>query len=172
MSTLFHWRLDGKWWRGICTFHHATIEQTELQLESVNGPVLIPATSSALVTSGLQLIISSRSPTLVVDPNSVIISPTSLVASTIISIKIPLRLPFVSSIPLTAAPVTPSMIVTTKVTETSPSRPRSPRVIEVEKEFVVEIIDAFYKSLKQCIFWCWKVRPVRLSFWRWSLRRI
>jgi len=45
--------------------------------------------------------------------------------------------------------MTPSVIVTTKLPKTSPSKhTRSPGVIEVEKEFMVEMIDAFYKSLK------------------------
>ena len=51
-----------------------------------------------------------------------------------------------------ATPATPSMIMTTKVTETSPSGlTRSLGVIEVEKEFVAKMIDSFYKGLKRCI---------------------
>jgi len=76
---------------------------------------------------------------------------TSLVASTLVSMKTPLRLSSVFSVPLMVAPVMPSMIVTTKGTETSPSRlTRSPGVIEVEKEFLAEMIATFYKSLR-CI---------------------
>ena len=87
---------------------------------------------------------------LVVEPDPMITSPTSLVASTIVSMKTPPRLLLlVSSVPLTAAPAIPSMIVTTKITETSSSRlTRSPGVIEVEKEFAAEMIDTFDKCLK------------------------
>jgi len=39
--------------------------------------------------------------------------------------------------------------VTTKLTETSSVKvTQSPGVIEVEKEFVAEMVDIFYKSLK------------------------
>ena len=44
------------------------------------------------------------------------------------------------------------MIVTTKITETSPlGLTHLPRVIEVEEEFVAEMNDTFYKGLKRCI---------------------
>jgi len=58
----------------------------------------------------------------------------------------------VSSVALTTAPAIPSTIVTITPPETSPSKlTSSPGVIEVEKEFVAEMIDTFYKSLKRCI---------------------
>ena len=129
-----------------------TIEQTGFQLESSSEPVSIPATSSSPATYGLQLVISSRSPTLVVNSESMITNPNSLIASTLVFIKIPLHLSSVLSVPLAVVPVTTSTIVTTKLPETFPSKlTHSPGVIEVEKEFMVEIIDAFYKSLKRCI---------------------
>jgi len=66
--------------------------------------------------------------------------------------KTPLWLLYVSSVLLTVAHAMPSTIVTTKITETSSSRLTSlPGMIEVEKEFVVEMIDTFYKGLKRCI---------------------
>jgi len=81
-----------------------------------------------------------------------ITDPTYLVASTLVSMKTPPQLLSVPSVLLTVAPVTPSMIVTIELLETSSSKLiRSPRVIEVENEFVAEIIDTFYKSLKRCI---------------------
>ena len=89
---------------------------------------------------------------LVVYPDLMITSPTSLVASTLVSMKTPQRLPSVSSVLLTVAPVTLLTFVTTKLLEASPSRlTRSPGVKEVEKEFVAEMIDTFYKSLERCI---------------------
>jgi len=128
------------------------MEQIGLQLESTSRLISILAIFSDPDTSGLQLVISSRSPTLVVHLDSMITSPTSLVASTLVYMKTFLRLPSISSVPLMVGPVTPSMIVTTKLPETSPSKPtRSSGVIDVEKEFVAEMIDTFYKSLKRCI---------------------
>ena len=96
-----------------------TIKQTGFQLESTNEPVFIPATSPVSVTSGLELVISSRSPKLVIDLDSVSTSPTSLVASTLASMKTSQLLP-VSSALLTAGPATPSTIMATKLQETSP----------------------------------------------------
>ena len=73
---------------------------------------------------------------LVVDPDSMITSPTSLVASTLVSMKTPPQLQSVPSILLMVVPATRLTIVTTKLPETSPSKlTRSPGVIEVEKEF-------------------------------------
>jgi len=129
-----------------------TIEQTGLQLESTSKPVFIPATSSAPATSNLQLVIGSRSLTSVVDLDSMVTSPTSLVASTLVSMKTLPWLSYVPSVLLTFAPMTPSTIVSTKHLETSPSKLScSPGVKEVEKKFVADMIDTFYKSLKGCI---------------------
>jgi len=75
-------------------------------------------------------------------------SPTSLLTSTIVSMKTPPLMSIIFSAPLMAAPATPSMIMTTKVTETSPlGFTHLLRVIEVEKEFVVLLVDNIYKSL-------------------------
>jgi len=64
--------------------------------------------------------------------------------------KTPPRLLPISSVALTTAPATPSTIVTNKLSKTPPSKlARSLGVIEVEKEFVAETIDTFYKSLKK-----------------------
>jgi len=123
------------------------MELTGIQLEFTRGLVSIPTTSSVLAITGLQVIISPNSSTLVVELDPMVTSPTSFVASTLISMKTPLRLPSVSSVLLTVAPATPSMIVTTKITETSlTSLTRSPEVIEVEKEFMADMIDTFYKG--------------------------
>ena len=120
-----------------------------LQLESTSGLVSIPATLSPPADAGLVGISSSDSPTLVVEPNPMITSPASLVASILIFMKTPPQLLLVSPVLLTAVPVTPSTIVATKIMETSPSRlTRLPGVIKVEKELVAEMINTFYKSLK------------------------
>ena len=123
------------------------MEQTGPQLEFTSGQISIPATSSAPAITGLQVIIIPNSPTLIVEPDLMVANLTSLVASTLVFMKTLLRLPSVSSVLLTVAPATPSMIVTTKITETSlTSLTRSPGVIEVEKEFMADMIDTFYKG--------------------------
>ena len=84
--------------------------------------------------------------------DQMITSPTSLVASTLVSMKTPPRLLPASPVPLTAAPAMPSMIMITNITETSSSGlTQSLGVIEVEKKFVAEMIDSFYKGLRRCI---------------------
>ena len=131
-----------------------TIEQTGHQLEFASGLVSIPTISSALATFGLELVVSSRSPMPVIDLDSMITIPTYLVASTLISMKTPPRLlpVYFYSVMLMAAPVTPSTIMTMKLIEIPSSKlTRSSGVIKVEKEFVVEMIDTFYKSLKRGI---------------------
>jgi len=65
--------------------------------------------------------------------------------------KTPPQLLLVSSVMLAAALVTHTMIMTTQLTETPSKLTHSPGVIEVEKEFLMEMIDTFYKSLKRCI---------------------
>jgi len=45
------------------------MERNGLQLELTSRPLSIPATSSAPAITGLQLIISSKSPALIVDPD-------------------------------------------------------------------------------------------------------
>ena len=83
-----------------------TIEHTGLQHESTSEPIFIPATSSVPKTLGLELVISSRLLTPVIDLDLITASPTFMVAGTLISTKTsPWLLP-VSSVVLSAAPVT------------------------------------------------------------------
>ena len=73
-----------------------------------------------------------------------ITNPTSLVVSTLVSMKTHPRLLPISLVAIMTAPAMPSTIVTTKLSETPLSKlTRSPRVIEVEKELVEEMIDTF-----------------------------
>jgi len=91
---------------------------------------------------------------LVIQSDPMIIIPTSLVAK-LVSMKTSPRLLHVSPVLMTVAPAMPSMIVTTNIIKTSPSGlTRSPGVLEVEKEFMAEMIDTFYKSLSDASLWC------------------
>jgi len=78
-----------------------------------------------------------------------ITNPTSLVASTLVSMRVPPQLLPISSAQLAASSTCPSTIVTSKLTKTFSAKiTRSPGVVEVKKKFVAEMVDAFYKSLK------------------------
>jgi len=57
-----------------------------------------------------------------------------------------------SSSPSELALVTPLIIITAQIMETSPSGiTHLPGVMGVEKEFVAELVDSFYKSLEGCL---------------------
>ena len=64
------------------------MEQIGLQLKPTSGPFSIPVISSAAATTGLKVITGPNFPMLVVEPDSIITSPTSLVASTLVSMKL------------------------------------------------------------------------------------
>ena len=70
-----------------------------------------------------------------------ITNPASLVASMLLSVETPPRLTAFSALLMTT-PVDPLTFITTKPMETSSlGITRSPGVIEVEKEFVAELVD-------------------------------
>jgi len=124
-----------------------TSEQTRHQLEVTSEPIFAPIVCSTLVTTGLVVITSICSPVLVVEPEPMITSPTSLVASTLVSMRTPPSLLPISSAQLTAAPTTPSTIVTTSLRLQDHSLTWSGR----GREGVCGRGDTFYRSLKRCI---------------------
>ena len=64
--------------------------------------------------------------------------------------KIPPRQPAISRPSPTSVSATSSTVMTVKLVEVlSSGITRSPGVIEDEKEFVAEMVDSFYKSLKR-----------------------
>jgi len=66
--------------------------------------------------------------------------------------KTPPQLPVIPCPSLTSVFATSSTVMTEKPVEVSSSGiTRSPGVIEAEKEFVAEMVDSFYKSLKWSI---------------------
>ena len=128
-------------------------EQIKSQPKPTSEPVSILPVPLAVVTTGLMVITNPSFPTLIFEPASsaMVTDPVSSVASMLIYVETPSRLT-ASSAPLMTAPMTPSTVITTKPMNTSPSRIiQSPGVIEVEKEFVAELVDSFFKSLSRCL---------------------
>ena len=94
------------------------------------------------------------SPSLIVKPalSRVVTSPTSLMVDVLVSMKTSPWLPDIPHPSQISISATSSTVVTVKPVEAlSLGITRSPRVIKAEKEFVVEIVDNFYKSLERSI---------------------
>ena len=96
------------------------------------------------------MITSRTFPTLVVEPAfpEIVTSPTSVVAGVLVSMRTPPRSPTIPHVAAASA----SIVSPVKAVETlSSGAIRSPGVIEAENEFVAELVDSFYKSLKRSI---------------------
>jgi len=127
------------------------IESITLPAEPVGEMTVVSLTLPVLATTGLKVITNPTSPTLVVEPvlPEIVTSPTSIVASVLVSMKTPPRSPAIPHLSPASASAISSTIMTVKSVEVLSSRTtRSPGVIEAEKEFMTEIVDIFYKSLK------------------------
>ena len=100
----------------------------------------------------LKVITSPTSSTLVVEPvlPKIVTSPTSVVASVLVSMRTPRRSPTTSHVATVSASTFSSIVVSIKPVESSGAA-RLPGVIEAENEFVAELVDSFYKSLKRSI---------------------
>ena len=73
-------------------------------------------------------------------------------AGVLVSMKTPPRSPVIPRLSLASASTISSMFMSVKPVEAlSSGITRSPGVAEAEKEFMAEIVDSFYKSLKQSI---------------------
>jgi len=111
-------------------------------------------TPPVLITTGLRVITSPISLTLVVESAflGVVTSLTSVVAGVLVSTKTPPRLPVIPRPSPMNASATSSTIMIVKLVKVLSSRiTRSSGVIEAEKEFVTKMVDSFYKSLKWSI---------------------
>ena len=70
-------------------------------------------------------------------------------ASVLVSMKTPPRSPAIPRPPPASVSATSATVMTVKPAEAlSSGTTRSPGVIEAEQEFMAEIVDSFYKSLK------------------------
>ena len=115
---------------------------------------MVALTLPIITTTGLKVITSPTSLTLVVEPvlPEIVTSPTSIVASVLVSMSTPLRLAMISRLSPTSASVNYSTVMIVKLVEAlSSATTRSPGVVEAEKEFVAEMVDRFYKSLKRSV---------------------
>ena len=122
-------------------------EPTTLPTEPVGELTVVSLTPLVLATTGLRIITSPTSPTLVVEPvlREVVISPTSIVASVLVSMKTPPRSPPIPRPSPGSASAISSTVMTVKPLEAlSSGATRSPGVVEAEKEFMAEIVDSFY----------------------------
>ena len=92
--------------------------------------------------------------TLVVEPvlPEIVTSPTSIMAAVLVSMRTPPRSSVIPRLSPASASVISSTIMTVKPVEAlSSGTTRSPGVVEAEKEFVAEMVDSFYKSLKRSV---------------------
>ena len=80
----------------------------------------------------------------------IVTSSTSVVASVLVSMKTPPRSPTTSHVAATSASTVPSTVVSIKPVESSGAA-RLPEVTEAKNEFMAELVDSFYKSLKRSI---------------------
>ena len=97
------------------------------------------------------MITSPTSPTLVVEPavQEVVTSPSSAVASVLISMKTPPKSPTACPTAV-SVPVDPSAVASTGLMDFSEVA-GLPEVAEVENDFIGDIVDSFYKGLGRSI---------------------
>ena len=139
--------------------------------ESVGEITAVSLTPPVLITTGLRVTTSPTSLMLVVEPAlpGVVTSPTSVVANVLVSMKTPPRLPAIPRPSPTSVSATSSTIMTVKPVEVlSSGTTRSPGVLEAEKEFVAEMVDSFYKSLKWSIALILKGSTTSFAAPKWS----
>ena len=119
--------------------------------ESVDEMTVVSMMPPVLVTTSLRVITSPVSLTLIVEPalSGIVTSPTSLVPGVLVSMKAPPRLPVIPRPSLISVTATSSTVMMVKpVEDLSLGLTCLPGVIEAEKEFMAEMVDSIYKSLK------------------------
>ena len=127
------------------------MEPTSLPTISMSEVPLVLPVPPILPSVELKVITSPASPTLVVEPvpQEIVTSPTSVVAGVLVSMRTPPRSSMTPHVAAASASTTPSTVMSIKLVETlSLGAARLPGVIEAENEFVAELVDNFYKSLK------------------------
>ena len=73
-------------------------------------------------------------------------------AGVLVSMKTPPRSPTIPHLsPVSASAIFSTIMIVKPMEALSSGTTRSPGVIEVDKEFVVEMVDSFYKSLKRSV---------------------
>jgi len=122
--------------------------------KSVGEMTVVSLMPPVSVTAGLRVITSLTSLTLIVEPalSGVVTNPTSVVAGILVSMKTPPRLPAIPRPSPTSVFATSSTVMMMKLVKVLSSEIiHSPGVIEAEKEFMAEMVNSFYKSLKWTI---------------------
>ena len=108
---------------------------------------VVSLTLPILTTTELKVITSLTFSTLVVDLAlpKIVTSPTSIVASVLVSMRTPPRSSTIPHISPASASAISSTVMSVKPVEALPSgATRSPGVVEAENEFVAELVDSFY----------------------------
>jgi len=129
-------------------------EPITLPAESIGEMTVASLMPPVLATTGLRVITSPASPTLVIELAlpEIVTSPTFIVAGVLVSLKTSPRSPMIPQLSPASASAISSTIMTVKpVKVLSFGTTHSPGVIEAEKEFVAEMVESFYKSLKRSI---------------------
>ena len=130
------------------------MEPISLPTISVSEMPSVSPMPSILPGAELKVITSPTSPTLVVEPAlpKIVTSPTLVVASVLVSMRTPPRSPTTPYIAAASASIISSIVTPVKPMETlSSGVARLSGVIEAENEFMAELVDSFYKSLKRSI---------------------
>jgi len=112
------------------------MEPITLPANLVDDTVVVSLVPPILATTGLRIITSPTSPTLVVDPvlPEIVTSPTSIVAGVLVSMKTPPRSPVIPRPSPASASTASSTVMTVKPVEAlSSGTTRSPGVVEAEK---------------------------------------
>jgi len=126
------------------------MEPTSLPTISMSEVPLVSPVLLILPGAELKVITSPTSPTLVVEPvfPEIVTSPTSVVASVLVSMRTPPRSPTTPHVAAASASIISSIVTPVKPVETlSSGAARLSGVIEAENEFVAELVDNYYKSL-------------------------
>jgi len=111
-------------------------EPITLPAESVGEMLVASLTLPVLATTGLRIITSPTSPTLVIEPvlPKIVTSPTSIVTGVLVSMKTPPRSPAIPRLSPASASAISFTIMTVKPLEVlSSGTARSPGVTEAEK---------------------------------------
>ena len=142
-----------------------------LLAEPVGDMTVVSLTPPILATTGLRIITSPTSLMLIIEPilPKIVTSPTSIVAGVLVSMKTPPRSPAIPRLsPTIASAISSTIIIVKPVEDLSSGTTRSPGVVEVEKEFMAEMVDSFYKSLKRSVALVLKGSTNSFSALRWS----
>jgi len=133
------------------SYRPKSAEEPEVEGAAVPDVSSLPTISTSEVPTilpgeKLRVITSPTSPTLVVEPavQEMVASPTSVVASALVSMKTPQR--SLTICPAVDVHIAPSTIASTRPVDFSKVVSLQ-EVIEVENDYIGDLVDSFYKGL-------------------------